>query len=84
MSTSDSNCCSRLDWGALDAWSSAPQLSLLQLSCTLLPSSPLAYPIDSTILLVTSFLAIITLVSRQQSNELKHDIVLHVIKLPVP
>ena len=58
----------RLNWGALDAWSSAPQLSLLQLSCTLLPSSPLAYPTDSTILLLTSYLPIKTLVSRQQST----------------
>ena len=42
--------CNRLNWGALDA--------LLQLSCTLLPSSPLAYPTDSTILLLTSYLPI--------------------------
>ena len=60
--------CNWLNWGALDAWLSAPQLSLLQLSCTLLPSSPLAYPTDSTILLLTSYLPIKTLVSRQQST----------------
>ena len=67
--------CNRLNWGALSAlnWGalSAPQLSLLQLSCTLLPSSrssPLAYPTDSTILLVTSYLPIKTMVSRQQST----------------
>ena len=53
----------RLNWGALDYASNAPQLSLLQLSCTLLPSSPLAYPTDSTILLLTSYLPIKTLVS---------------------
>ena len=45
-----------------------PKLSLLQLSCTLLPSSPLAYPTDSTILLLTSYLPINTMVSRQQST----------------
>ena len=61
-----STCCScnRLNWDALDAWSNAPQLSLLQLSCTLLPSSLLAYPTDITILLLTSYLPIKTLVSR--------------------
>ena len=36
---------------------------------TLLPSSPLAYPTDSTTLLVTSYLLIKTLVSRQQSTQ---------------
>ena len=44
----------------LDAWSSAPHLGLLQLSCTLLPSSPLAYSTDSTIFVVTSYLPIKT------------------------
>ena len=62
--------CNRLNWGALNAWSSAPQLSLLKLSCTLLPSSPLAYPTDSAILLLTSYLPIKTLVSRQQSTRM--------------
>ena len=62
--------CNRLNWGALDAWSSAPQLSLLQLSCTLLPSSPLAYPTDSTVILVTSYLPIKTLSSGQQSTNI--------------
>ena len=36
--------CNRLIWGARDAWSSAPQLSLLQLSCTLLPSLATGLP----------------------------------------
>ena len=36
--------CNRLNWGARDAWSSAPQLSLLQLSCTLLPSLTTGLP----------------------------------------
>ena len=61
--------CNRLNWGALDAWSSAPQLSLLQLSCTLCrPHHWPSYPTDSTILLLTSYLPIKTLVSRQQST----------------
>ena len=68
--------CNRLNWGALDAWSSAPQLGLLQLSCTLLPSSPLAYPTDSTILLLTSYLPIKTLVSRQQSTSIIYTVLL--------
>ena len=58
--------CNRLNWGALHAWS-APQLSLLQLSCTLLPSSPLAYPTDSTILLLTY---------RQQSTSIIYTVLL--------
>ena len=36
--------CNRLNWGALDAWSSAPQISLVQLSCTLLPSLTTGLP----------------------------------------
>ena len=58
-------CCSTLNWGPRAAWSSRPQLRVLQQTCWYLPIQPIAPPPDTTALLVTRYLRVKTLIARQ-------------------